>query len=100
MDTDNIAERTVELKSGQAMPLVGLGTSPMDDDTTERVVVEALERGYRLLDTAENYRNEEGVGRGLRASGINREDVFITTKFNAEWHGTDLVRDACMNSLE
>lgn len=82
------------------MPLVGLGTSPMDDDTTERVVIEALERGYRLLDTAENYRNEEGVGRGLRASGINREDVFITTKFNAEWHGTDLVREACMNSLE
>ena len=100
MDETHIAERTVKLSGGQEMPLVGLGTSPMDDATTERVVQEALELGYRLLDTAENYRNEEGVGRGLRASGVNREDVFVTTKFNVEWHGRDLARQACLNSLE
>jgi|SRR5690625_1386220 len=100
MDNTHIQDRTVELAGGQLMPLVGLGTYPMDDATAERVIQEALELGYRSLDTAENYGNEEAVGRGLRASGVNREDVFVTTKFNAEWHGIDLAREACFNSLE
>ena len=50
--------------------------------------------GYRLIDTAENYANEVGVGRGLKASGIAREDVFVTTKFNKRWHGVELVQQA------
>jgi 2,5-diketo-D-gluconate reductase A len=73
---------TVTLTHGAVMPRLGLGTSPMDDAETERAVALALEAGYRLVDTAENYGNERGVGQGLRASGVPREDVFVTTKFN------------------
>src|SRR5690625_225396 len=84
----------LELLSGPEIPVLGLGTYPLDINETERVVAAALEIGYRLIDTAENYRNEEGVGRGLRASGVDREDVFVTTKFNAEWHGEELAARA------
>lgn len=66
----------------------------MDDRQAERAVAAALELGYRLVDTAENYGNERGVGLGLKASGVPRSEVFITTKFNKRWHGTDLVRQA------
>jgi 2,5-diketo-D-gluconate reductase A len=76
------------------MPVIGLGTSPMDDDQTASAVASALEAGYRLIDTAENYRNEVGVGAGLRSSGVPREDVFITTKFNRAWHSVDGARQA------
>ncbi len=82
------------------LPTLGLGTWPMDDDEVERAVVEAVESGYRLVDTAENYRNEVGVGRGVRACGLPRADVFVTTKFNVEWHGRDLVARALEGSLE
>jgi 2,5-diketo-D-gluconate reductase A len=72
----------------------------MDDAETERVVAEALAAGYRLIDTAEKYGNENGVGAGVRASGVPREDVFVTTKFDKQWHGTDLVADALRHSLD
>src|SRR5690625_1168944 len=84
----------LELLSGPEIPVLGLGTYPLDNNEAERVVARALEVGYRLIDTAENYRNEEGVGRALRASGVERAQVFITTKFNAEWHGEDLAARA------
>ena len=93
-------EPTVKLLSGVHMPRIGLGTSPMDDSVTENIVTEALQVGYRAVDTAENYRNEAGVGRGIRASGVDREDVFVTSKFYAEWHGEDLVAKAAVRSLE
>ncbi len=83
----------VELSNGVAIPSVGLGTFPMDDDDAEVTVAEALAAGYRLLDTAESYDNEAGVGRGLRASGVDRAEVFITTKFNQQWHGEQEVQD-------
>jgi len=63
----------------------------MDDRQAERAVAAALESGYRLVDTAESYGNERGVGRGLKASGVPRSEVFLTTKFNRRWHGADLV---------
>ena len=93
-------EQTVKLLSGPEMPRIGLGTSPMDDTVTENIVTEALQVGYRSVDTAENYRNEAGVGRGIRASGVDREEIFVTSKFNAEWHGEDLVAKAAHRSLE
>lgn len=80
---------TVDLLHGAAMPRLGLGTWPLDDDEAARVVEQALGLGYRLVDTAENYRNEVGVGRGLRASGVPRDQVFLTTKFNREWHSVE-----------
>jgi 2,5-diketo-D-gluconate reductase A len=91
---------TVTLTHGAVMPRLGLGTSPMDDGETERAVAQAIEAGYRLVDTAENYGNERGVGRGLRASGLPREDVFVTTKFNKRWHGVDLVEKAFAGSCQ
>jgi 2,5-diketo-D-gluconate reductase A len=91
---------TVMLRSGVAMPRIGLGTWPMDDAEAETVIATALGLGYRLIDTAENYGNERGVGRGIKASGVPREDVFVTTKFNKRWHGVDLAREAFERSAE
>jgi 2,5-diketo-D-gluconate reductase A len=91
---------TVDLLHGAQMPALGLGTAPMNDDETAEAVRTAIETGYRLIDTAENYGNEVGVGRGLRDSGIPREQVFITTKFNKEWHSVEGARQAWQNSCE
>lgn len=91
---------TVTLANGVAMPALGLGTSPMGDRQAEEVVAAALRDGYRLIDTAENYRNEGGVGRGIRASGIDRDEVFVTTKFNERWHGGAEARQAFVNSAK
>lgn len=84
----------LKLLHGAVIPRIGLGTWPMDDKQAERAVAAALESGYRLVDTAENYGNEHGVGRGVKASGVPRSEVFLTTKFNRRWHGTDLVPQA------
>jgi 2,5-diketo-D-gluconate reductase A len=91
---------TVTLANGVAMPALGLGTSPMGNDETEATVAAALGVGYRLIDTAENYRNERGVGKGIRASGVDRDEVFVTTKFNARWHGVEEAQQAFANSAE
>ena len=72
----------------------------MDDAETEATVAAAIGVGYRLIDTAENYGNERGVGRGIRASGIDRDEVFVTTKFNERWHGVDEAQQAFANSAE
>ncbi|MFE6622388.1 aldo/keto reductase [Streptomyces sp. NPDC057740] len=75
------------LNDGTTIPALGLGTWPMDDTQAEQAVVDALELGYRLVDTATNYRNETGVGRGIARSGIPREDVVVTTKLPGRHHG-------------
>ena len=83
-------------------PTIGLGTWPMDDSRAEVAVASALDLGYRLLDTAYAYGNEVGVGRGLAASGVAREEVFVTTKFNKEWHsiaGVSETTEASMRRL-
>ncbi|MFK4089283.1 aldo/keto reductase [Kribbella sp. NPDC020789] len=89
---------TITLSNGTAMPRLGLGTWPMNDAEAERVVGQALELGYRLVDTAENYRNETGVGRALRQA--SRDEVFVTSKFNKRWHSVDGVRTAFEASAE
>jgi 2,5-diketo-D-gluconate reductase A len=91
---------TVQLLHGAAMPRLGLGTAGPGDAQIERAVVDAIDVGYRSFDTAENYRNEGGVGNGLRASGLPREELFVTTKLNKKWHGRDLVAQALDASLE
>jgi 2,5-diketo-D-gluconate reductase A len=85
---------TLELLHGAHIPALGLGTWPMGDRETERVVAQAIGLGYRLIDTAHAYGNESGVGRGIRASGVAREELFVTTKLNAEWHGRREARNA------
>ena len=91
---------TYSLLHGAQMPRIGLGTWPMDDVESERVIAYAIAAGYRLIDTAENYGNERGVGAGIRASGIPRGDVFVTTKFNREWHSVSGVATAFERSAE
>jgi 2,5-diketo-D-gluconate reductase A len=88
----------VGLSGGALMPRVGVGTSPMNDGDAERAVAMALEVGYRLVDTAENYRNEVGVGRAIRH--VPRGEVFVTSKFNKRWHSVDGVRTAFESSAE
>jgi 2,5-diketo-D-gluconate reductase A len=89
---------TVPLPHGATMPQLGLGTWPMSSAEAERAVPTAIEAGYRLVDTAHAYGNEEGVGAGLRASDVPREELFVTTKLNAEWHGVREVREAFADS--
>ena len=91
---------TLTLRNGLAMPVIGLGTWPLRGADAAAAVRTALEAGYRLVDTAENYRNEDGVGQGLRDSGVPREEVVITTKFNKEWHSVEGVRRAWRASTE
>ncbi|MEU6198844.1 aldo/keto reductase [Streptomyces sp. NPDC047061] len=75
------------LNDGTAIPAVGLGTWPMNDTQAEQAVRHALGAGYRLVDTAVNYRNESGVGRGVASSGVPREEVVVTTKLPGRHHG-------------
>ncbi|MCL2551431.1 MAG: aldo/keto reductase [Actinomycetia bacterium] len=77
------------LNDGTSLPGIGLGTYPMDDATAERAVAEAVAAGYRLVDTATNYRNETGTGRGVARSGVAREEVVVTTKLPGRHHGYD-----------
>ncbi|QIP88097.1 aldo/keto reductase [Streptomyces sp. Tu 2975] len=70
----------VTLNNGVEMPILGFGVYQIPPEETERAVSEALAAGYRLLDTAAAYGNEEAVGRAVRSSGIPREDLFVTTK--------------------
>ncbi|WP_328673386.1 aldo/keto reductase [Streptomyces sp. NBC_00328] len=72
---------------GTKVPAVGLGTWPMDDAQAEEAVSRALGMGYRLVDTAANYRNETGTGRGVARSGVPREEIVVTTKLPGRHHG-------------
>ena len=91
---------TYPLRNGAEIPVLGLGTSPLQGAESATQVRTALEAGYRLIDTAENYRNEDAVGQAIRDSGIDRSEVFITTKFNRRWHSIDGVRQAYEASLK
>ncbi|MFI9613523.1 aldo/keto reductase [Streptomyces sp. NPDC052023] len=75
------------LNDGTALPALGLGTWPMDDAHAERAVLTALDLGYRLIDTATNYRNETGVGRAIARSRVPREEIVVTTKLPGRHHG-------------
>jgi 2,5-diketo-D-gluconate reductase A len=81
----NQSQPTVALNDGAAMPQFGLGVFQTPPDATEQVVKMAIEEGYRLVDTASMYRNEDGVGKAL----LGRPDVFVTTKLGNSDHGFD-----------
>jgi 2,5-diketo-D-gluconate reductase A len=71
---------TITLNDGHSIPQLGFGVFQIDPAETAEAVSNALEVGYRHIDTAEMYRNEQGVGEAVRASGLDRADVFITSK--------------------
>jgi 2,5-diketo-D-gluconate reductase A len=87
---------TITLNSGHDIPQLGFGVFKVDPQQTERIVSDALEVGYRHIDTAAIYGNEEGVGRAIAASGIPRDELFITTK---QWH-TNQSTDAANAAIE
>ena len=89
----------VPLLHGHAIPRMGLGTWPMLDQECTDAVREAIDVGYRLIDTSFQYQNEEAVGRGVSASGIARSNLFITSKFNKKSHSIDGVQRAYDDSL-
>jgi len=72
--------QSVTLNNGVDMPILGFGVFQIPAEQTEQAVTEALAAGYRLLDTAASYENEEAVGRAIKNSGVPREDLFVTTK--------------------
>jgi 2,5-diketo-D-gluconate reductase A len=90
---------TVRLNDGNEIPAIGFGVFQIDPALTERVVAEAIEIGYRHIDTAAYYRNEAGVGAAVRRSGVPREELFVTTKlWNAD-QGRRWPRDGIERSL-
>ena len=92
--------RDVPLSDSVSIPQLGFGVFQVDPATTQEVVEHALEAGYRHVDTAKVYGNEEGVGKALAASGVDRDDVFVTTKlWNAD-KGRDSTLAAFDASLE
>ncbi|MEU6367408.1 aldo/keto reductase [Streptomyces sp. NPDC046931] len=88
------------LNNGVEMPQLGFGVWQVPDDEAETAVATALEAGYRSIDTAAIYGNEEGVGKAVAASGIPRQDLFVTTKLWNSDHGYDATLRAFDTSLE
>jgi 2,5-diketo-D-gluconate reductase A len=93
------AVSTVRLNDGRRIPQLGFGVFQVDPARTAEAVGTALEVGYRHIDTAEMYRNERGVGEAVRASGIDRGEVFITSKLNNRYHRPDDARRAFERTL-
>ena len=91
---------TLAFNDGHTIPQLGFGLYRVDPDEAERIVSDALEVGYRHIDTAAIYGNELGVGRAIAASGIPRDELFITTKLCNSDHGTQSAFDAIDLSLE
>jgi len=92
---------SIKLNNGVEMPQLGLGVFLMSDGTeVESSVSKALELGYRSIDTAAGYRNEKGVGRAIKASGLKREEIFVTTKLANGDQGYESTLKAFEKSME
>jgi diketogulonate reductase-like aldo/keto reductase len=90
----------VVLNNGVTVPQVGLGVFKVPDDATQQNVEQALEAGYRHIDTAAGYYNEAGVGAALRASGLRRDEIFVTTKLRNGDQGYESALQAFEDSRE
>lgn len=86
----------LKLNDGATIPQIGLGVWQVDPDITAKVVRWGIEAGYRLIDTAEGYQNEEGVGEAIRAAGVPRGELFITSKLRNGAHQ----RDAALRAFD
>lgn len=90
----------VELNNGIKMPLIGFGTWNLNGDECIHAVEKALQLGYRLVDTAQMYGNEKEVGKGIKTSGISRNEIFITTKLYRRSNSYDKAKNAIEESLK
>ena len=88
------------LSNGVKMPVLGFGVYQIDAKETERCVLDAIRAGYRSIDTAQSYFNEEGVGAAVKKSGVARTDLFITSKVWIEHYGYYACRASVLKSLE
>jgi 2,5-diketo-D-gluconate reductase A len=93
--------RNVRLNNGVEMPILGFGVFQVKDlAECERSVIDAIHSGYRLIDTAQSYENEEAVGKAIKRSGLGREEFFITTKLWIQSNGYEGTKKAFENSLK
>jgi 2,5-diketo-D-gluconate reductase A len=93
----------LRLNDGHSIPQIGLGTASLNDETVAPVIVTAIEAGYRHIDTAFRYGNQRGVGKGIKDSGIAREQLFVTTKLDGEFQGDNRALaglDECLKQLD
>lgn len=91
----------VTLNNGLKMPILGFGVFQIPDPKEcERSVIDAIESGYRLIDTAASYLNEESVGKGIKNSGIDRKELFVTSKLWVQHAGYDRTKEAIDKSLQ
>ncbi|MEU3016688.1 aldo/keto reductase [Nocardiopsis sp. NPDC007018] len=94
-----VLNETYDLANGVAIPKIGLGTWFIDDGSAAQAVRDAVEIGYRNIDTAQAYGNERGVGEGVRTSGVDRSELFVSTKLAAEIKDYDRAAAAIDGSL-
>lgn len=90
----------VTLNNGVKMPMLGYGVYQVTKEECERCVRDALDTGYRLIDTAQSYFNEEEVGRAIEKSGVERKDIFLTTKVWIEHYGYEKTRKSVLDSMQ
>jgi 2,5-diketo-D-gluconate reductase A len=90
----------IRLNNGVSIPQFGYGVFQVEPDRTAEVVRLAFDAGYRHIDTAQMYGNEEGVGQGIRESGLSRDEIFVTTKLSNNRHGHDEAIAALDESLQ
>lgn len=91
--------KTIKLNNGIEMPQIGYGVYQVSPDECERCVSDALKTGYRMIDTAQAYHNEEGVGRAVKSNGINRSDIFIVSKVWISNYGYEKAKASIDESL-
>jgi 2,5-diketo-D-gluconate reductase A len=91
---------TVRLNNGIPMPMIGFGTNTLNESNCASCVLDAISAGYRLIDTATIYRNEQFVGEGIKKSGIKREELFITSKLWVDDSGYESTMKAFQTSLD
>lgn len=91
--------KTISLNNGVEMPQMGYGVFQVSPDVCERCVADALRVGYRMIDTAQAYHNEEGVGEAVRKSGINRQDLFLVSKIWISHYGYEKAKASIDESL-
>lgn len=92
-------QENFSLHNGVKIPKIGLGTWLIPDEEVDKAVLEAIKIGYRHIDTAQAYQNEAGVGRGIKQNKVNREELFITTKIDADIKSYDKARESIDDSL-
>src|SRR5699024_5671900 len=100
MQEADFMTETVKLSNGVSMPMEGFGVFQIPEQECEQVVRNAIESGYRLIDTASSYQNEEAVGRAVKTCGIPREELFITTKAYIQEMGYENTMKAFQDSLK